>query len=80
MMLAIAVFSSSGVGATAAEEGDDRVFGTDADRHDDISHNVNSEFGGNADGSEMAGLAVILINSQIPPPPSVVKKKTRATN
>jgi hypothetical protein len=42
---------SSGVGATAAEEGDDRVSGTDADGHDHISRNGSSEFGGNADSA-----------------------------
>src|SRR5262245_66477293 len=36
--------------------GDDRVSGTDADRHDDISHNGSSEFGGNADGADTANL------------------------
>jgi hypothetical protein len=36
----------------AAEEGDDRVFGTDADQHDDIPHNGSAEFGGNADSAE----------------------------
>jgi hypothetical protein len=45
--------SSSGVGPTAAEEGDDRV--SDADQHDDISHNGSSD-GGNVDSAEMAGL------------------------
>ena len=36
--------------------GDDRVSGTDADRHDDISHNGSSEFGGNADSADTADL------------------------
>jgi hypothetical protein len=36
--------------------GDDRVSGTDADRHDDIYHNGISGFGGNADRAEMADL------------------------
>jgi hypothetical protein len=45
--------SSSGIGPTAAEEGDDRV--SDADQHDDISHNGSSD-GGNVDSAEMAGL------------------------
>jgi predicted NAD/FAD-binding protein len=35
---------------------DDRVSGTDADRHDDISHNGSSEFGGNADSADTADL------------------------
>jgi hypothetical protein len=34
----------------------DRVSGTDADRHEDISHNGSSEFRGNADSAEMADL------------------------
>jgi hypothetical protein len=38
-------------------ERDDRVFGTDADRHDDIYHNGSSGFGGNADSAETAGTA-----------------------
>src|SRR5215475_14017354 len=36
--------------------GDDRVSGTDADRHDDISHNGSSGFSGNADSAEPADL------------------------
>jgi hypothetical protein len=36
--------------------GDDRVSGTDADRHDDISHSGSSGFGGNADSAETADL------------------------
>jgi len=40
--------------------GDDRVFGTDAERHDDIYHNDSSGFGGNADRAEMAYLAVLI--------------------
>src|SRR6516225_5904847 len=36
--------------------GDDRVSGTDANRHDDIYHSGSSEFGGNADRAEMADL------------------------
>jgi hypothetical protein len=46
--------------------GDDRVSGTDADRHDDIYHNGNSGFGGNADRCEMAdlGRALIMRRSQ----------------
>jgi hypothetical protein len=34
------------------EEGDDRISGTYADRHDDISRNGSSEFGGNAGSAE----------------------------
>jgi hypothetical protein len=37
-------------------ERDDRVFGTDADRHENISHNDSSGFGGNADSAETADL------------------------
>ena len=40
----------------AQEGGDDRVSGTDAERHDDIYHNGSSGFGGNADRAEMADL------------------------
>jgi hypothetical protein len=36
--------------------GGDRVSGTDADRHDDISHNGSSGFGGNADSAETTDL------------------------
>ena len=36
--------------------GDDRVSGTDADRHDDIFHNGSSEFGGNPDSADTAEL------------------------
>src|SRR6516164_7388165 len=36
--------------------GDDRVSGTDADRHENISHNGSSGFGGNADSAETADL------------------------
>jgi len=45
------------------EGGDDRVSGTDADRHDDISHNSSSWFGGNTDSTETADLARVLINA-----------------
>ena len=38
--------------------GDDRVSGTDAERHDDIYHNGSSGFGGNADSAETAELGV----------------------
>ena len=44
---------------------DDRFCGTDADRHEDISHNGNSRFGDNADSAEMADLGRVLINAQI---------------
>jgi len=42
----------------------DRVSGTDADRHEDISHNGNSGFGDDAD-SAAADLSRVLINAQI---------------
>src|SRR5215510_2892359 len=42
----------------------DRVSGTDADRHEDISHNVSSGFGDNAD-SATADLSPCPINAQI---------------
>ena len=42
---------------------DDRVSGTDADRHDAISRNGSSWFGGNTDSAETADLARILINA-----------------
>jgi hypothetical protein len=48
--------------------GDDRVSGTDAERHDDIYHNGSSEFGGSADRAEMADLGRALINAQIAAP------------
>ena len=44
---------------------DDPLSGTDADRHDAISRNGSSWFGGNTDSTEMADLAGILINAQI---------------
>jgi len=44
---------------------DDRVSGTDADRHDAISRNGSSWFGGNTDSAETADLARVLINAQI---------------
>jgi hypothetical protein len=37
--------------------GDDSVFGTDANRHENISHNGSSGFGGNADSAEVADVA-----------------------
>jgi hypothetical protein len=45
----------------------DRVFGTDADRHEDISHNGSSGFGDNAD-SATADLSPCPINAQIAAP------------
>jgi hypothetical protein len=43
----------------------DRVSGTDADRHEDISHNGSSGFGDNADSAEMADLGRVLIDARI---------------
>ena len=43
----------------------DRVSGTDADRHEDISHNGNSRFGDNADIAEMTDLGRVLIDARI---------------
>ena len=40
--------------------GDDRVSITDADRHDDISRNGSSGFGGSADSAETAGLGGVI--------------------
>ena len=37
--------------------GDDSVFGTDANRHEDISHNGTSRFSGNAYSAEVADAA-----------------------
>src|SRR5215475_4517596 len=45
----------------------DRVSGTDADRHEDISHNGSSGFGDNAD-SATADLSPCPINAQIAAP------------
>ena len=42
----------------------DRVSRTDADRHEDISHNGNSGFGDNAD-SAAADLGRVLIDARI---------------
>ena len=42
----------------------DRVSGTDADRHEDISHNGSSGFGGNTDSAETADLGRVLIDAQ----------------
>ena len=39
---------------------DDRVSGTDADRHDGISHNGSYGFRGNADSAEMADLDALI--------------------
>ena len=50
----------------------DRVSGTDADRHEDISHNGSSWFGGYIDSAETIDLARVV--SQIAAPPSVVQK------
>jgi hypothetical protein len=55
-VLAIAAFFFSHW-ATAAEKGDDRVSDIHADRHEIISHNGSSGFGGNADSAETADLA-----------------------
>jgi hypothetical protein len=43
----------------------ERVSDTDADRHEDISHNGSSEFRGSADSAEMADLGRVLINAQV---------------
>jgi hypothetical protein len=52
-VLAIAVFFFWRWALQAVER-DDRVFGTDADRHENISHNGSSGFGGNAGSAETA--------------------------
>jgi hypothetical protein len=39
---------------------DDRVSGTDADRHNDISRNGSSGFGGIADSAEMGDLGGVI--------------------
>src|SRR6516225_11295298 len=44
---------------------DDRVSGTDADRHDDISRNGSSGFGGSADSAEMGDVGRALIDARI---------------
>jgi hypothetical protein len=54
--------------------GDDRVSGTDANQHDDISHNGSSEFGGSADSAETLILGRVLINAQIAAPLRLSKK------
>ena len=46
--------------------GDDRVSGTDAERHDDIYHNDSSGFGGNADRAEMANLRLCMHTALTP--------------
>jgi len=63
---------------------DDRVSGTDADRHDDIYHNGSSWFGGGTDSAETADLARVLINAQSAAPrfsgpfTSVVQKNAKS--
>src|SRR5262245_10680193 len=47
------------------ESTDDLVSGTDADRHEDISRNGSSGFGGSADSAEMADLGRALIDARI---------------
>ena len=42
----------------------DRVSGTDADRHEDISHNDNCGFGDNGDSAETADLGRALITGR----------------
>src|SRR5262249_33533474 len=44
---------------------DDRFCGTDADRHEDISRNGSSGFGGSADSAEMGDLGRALIDARI---------------
>ena len=39
---------------------DDRVSGTDADRHEDSSHNGSTWFGDNADSAETADLGDVI--------------------
>jgi hypothetical protein len=56
------------------EGGDDRVSGSDADRHDDISRNGSSGFCGNADSAETADLGRVFFNAQLAAPRSVVQK------
>ena len=53
--------SSSGVGATLAVQGDDRLSDPHASQHCDIYHNGSSGFGGNADIAETADLTLCLI-------------------
>jgi hypothetical protein len=54
-------FVGSFLNADAA--GDNSIFGADARRHEDISHNGSSGFGGNADTAEVVDLAVHLLRS-----------------
>jgi len=51
---------------------DDRVSGTDADRHDDISRNGSFGFGDDAGSAETADLARVCINAQIAAPPTYI--------
>src|SRR5262252_4732932 len=44
---------------------DDRFCGTDADRHEDISRNGSSGFGGSADSAEMGDLGRALVDARI---------------
>ena len=46
---------------------DDRVSGTDADRHDAISRNGSFGFGGIADGAETADLGDVIGEGGPPP-------------
>ena len=46
---------------------DDRVSGTDADRHDAISRNGSSGFGGIADSAETADLGDVIGEGGPPP-------------
>jgi hypothetical protein len=55
----------SGVGATVAVKGDDRVSDTHASQHGDIYHNGSFGFGGNADIAETADLGVSHLTRQI---------------
>ena len=61
-MLAIAVFFGRRPDDLYRHPGgrDDRVSGTDADRHDGISHNGSYGFRGNADSAEMADLDALI--------------------
>jgi hypothetical protein len=60
-LLAVAVFFWGW--RDCKEEGDDRVSHADADRHDDVSRNGSSEFGGNAGSAETLVLAVSSLRS-----------------
>jgi hypothetical protein len=50
----------SGVGATLAVLGDDRLSDTHASQYGDIYHSGSSGFGGNADSAEDANLGCVL--------------------